>query len=359
LLGGALKPYLNEEQAADLAQALKIVINSIYGLTKASFANPFRDPRNIDNIVAKRGALFMTLLKQEVQKRGFTVAHIKTDSIKIPDATEEIKQFICDFGKEFGYTFETEANFEKFCLVNNAVYIAKFKDGKKAGCWTATGAQFAVPYVFKKLFSKEDVVFEDMCETKEVQGTAIYLDMNEELPDVTKYETVMSLRTKSGDQLTKSEGRLLDSYSNMTDEELEAKIAEGHNRIFIGRVGNFCPIKPGFGGADLVKEMKDKDGNIKYDSVTGAKGYRWLESEKVRSFNKEADIDRSYYDKLVDAAVETISQFGDFEFFASDDPYIGPSSIIKPPTNYPTEDQNDLPWYNDEELLKRNPNLKL
>ena len=352
LLGGALKPYLNEEQAADLAQALKIVINSIYGLTKASFANPFRDPRNIDNIVAKRGALFMTLLKQEVQKRGFTVAHIKTDSIKIPDANEEIMQFICDFGREFGYTFETEANFEKFCLVNNAVYIAKFKDGKNAGKWTATGTQFAVPYVFKKLFSKEDIVFEDMCETKEVQGTAIYLDMNEDLPDVTKHETVMSLRSKASDQLTKSEGRLVESYSNMSNEELEAKIAEGHNRIFIGRVGNFCPIKPGCGGADLVKEMKDKDGNIKYDSVTGAKGYRWLESEKVRMFNKEADIDRSYYDKLVDAAVETISQFGDFEFFVSDDPYVGPSSIIKKPVDSPIEDDN-LPWYNDEELLKR------
>ena len=359
LLGGALKPYLNEEQASDLAQALKIVINSIYGLTKASFANPFRDPRNIDNIVAKRGALFMTLLKEEIQKRGFVVAHVKTDSIKVPDATEEIKQYICDFGREFGYTFETEAEFEKFCLVNNAVYIAKYKEAqidKKTGekyWWTATGTQFAVPYVFKKLFSKKDIVFEDMCETKEVQGTAIYLDMNETLPDVTKHETVMSLRSKSSDQLTKSEGRLLDSYSNLSDEELAAKIAEGHNRIFIGRVGNFCPIKPGCGGADLVKEMKDKDGNIKYDSVTGAKGYRWLESEKVRMLDKEADIDRSYYDKLVDAAVETISQFGDFEFFASDDPYVGPTYCNGKPVYYPTEEDDDVPWYNDEELIKR------
>ena len=37
LLGGALKPYLNEDMADALAQALKIVINSIYGLTSASF----------------------------------------------------------------------------------------------------------------------------------------------------------------------------------------------------------------------------------------------------------------------------------------------------------------------------------
>ena len=60
----------------------KIVINSVYGLTAANFENPFRRPRNKDNIVAKRGALFMTLLKSEVEKRGFCVAHIKTDSIK-------------------------------------------------------------------------------------------------------------------------------------------------------------------------------------------------------------------------------------------------------------------------------------
>ena len=77
----------------------------------------------------------MTLLKREVQKRGFTVAHIKTDSIKIPDATPEIQQFVLDFGKEYGYSFETEAEFEKFCLVNDAVYIAITKDVE----WTATG----------------------------------------------------------------------------------------------------------------------------------------------------------------------------------------------------------------------------
>ena len=69
MLGGALAKYLtNEEAAADLAQALKIAINSVYGLTSANFENPFRDIRNKDNIVAKRGALFMINLKHEVQK---------------------------------------------------------------------------------------------------------------------------------------------------------------------------------------------------------------------------------------------------------------------------------------------------
>ena len=288
MLGGALKPYLNEEQADDLAQALKIIINSIYGLTSAAFENPFRDSRNLDNIVAKRGALFMTLLKHEVQKRGYTVAHIKTDSIKIPDATPDIMEFIVTFGKEFGYTFETEANFEKFCLVNNAVYVAKYKDGKHAGEWTATGAQFAVPYVFKKLFSHEPIEFDDMCETKAVTS-AIYLDKNESLP------------------------------------------ADEHAYVFVGKIGRFCPIKPGRGGGELLREAKDKEGNTKYDSVTGSKGYRWLESEMVKEFNKEADIDRSYYDAQVDAAVEAISEYGDFEWFASDEPYIRVTNDDLPP----------------------------
>lgn len=56
MLGGALAKYLtDEDSAADLAQALKIAINSVYGLTSATFENPFRDVRNKDNIVAKRG----------------------------------------------------------------------------------------------------------------------------------------------------------------------------------------------------------------------------------------------------------------------------------------------------------------
>lgn len=130
MLNGALAKYLTDESAADaLAQALKIAINSVYGLTSASFENPFHDNRNKDNIVAKRGALFMINLKHEVQKRGFVVAHIKTDSIKIPDATPEIIQFVMDYGKMYGYIFEHEATYDRMCLVNNAVYIAKYKDG--------------------------------------------------------------------------------------------------------------------------------------------------------------------------------------------------------------------------------------
>lgn len=314
MLDGKLTPYVQrvkdgELTSKDLANALKTAINSVYGLTAANFDNPFRDIRNKDNIVAKRGALFMIDLKHEVQKRGFTVAHIKTDSIKIPNATKEIIDFVMDFGKKYGYTFEHEATYDRMCLVNDAVYICKYKDGKKAGKWDATGTQFQIPYVFKTLFSKEPIEFDDMCETKSVTSS-LYLDMNENLPDVTEYEKEL---TKLEQQFKKEQ--VSEAEFNTLSEQLMRRIDEGHDYQFVGRVGNFCPILPGHGGGLLVRE---KDG--KYYSATGAKGYRWLESEIVRGTNEEY-IDRSYYNKLVDEAVATIEQYGDFEMFVSDDPY--------------------------------------
>ena len=306
MLGGVLTPYVQkvingEMRTKDLANALKTAINSVYGLTSANFDNPFRDIRNKDNIVAKRGALFMIDLKEEVQKRGFTVAHIKTDSIKIPNATPEIIQFVMDFGRKYGYTFEHEATYDRMCLVNDAVYICRYDDGH----WDATGTQFAVPYVFKTLFSKEKIEFNDLCETKSVTS-ALYLDMNERLPDVSDAEKDLAkIETKF------KKGEIDEAEYNTRKEEYGLIIATGHDYKFIGKVGAFCPIKPGCGGGLLVRE---KDG--KYYSATGSKGYRWLESEMVQ--NNQDIIDISYYKELVDAAVETISKYGDFEMFVSD-----------------------------------------
>ena len=325
MLGGKLAPYLDDESTAkDLAQALKIAINSVYGLTAANFDNPFRDIRNKNNIVALRGALFMRTLQDEVQSRGFKVAHIKTDSIKIPDATPEIIDFCMRFANEYGYTFEHEATYDRMCLVNDAVYIAKYKDGKHAGEWTATGTQFAVPYVYKTLFSKEPIEFEDMCETKSV-SSSLYLDMNEDLPDVSEEEKQYAKLLKEVSDISKLNDPMTVECQEF--ERLEKIIADSHHYIFVGKIGRFCPIKPGCGGGELLREGKDKEGNIKYSSATGAKGYRWLESEMVKQLGKENDIDRSYYDKLVDDAIESISQYGDFEWFisedSSDDQYVG------------------------------------
>lgn len=296
MFDGKLRKYLNDKESVKaLSGALKIPINSVYGLTSASFDNPFRDKRNVNNIVALRGALFMRTLQDEVQDRGFTVAHIKTDSIKIPDATPEIIDFVMEFGKKYGYTFEHEATYEKMCLVNDAVYIAKYKDGD----WTATGTQFQVPYVFKKLFSREPIEFDDLCETKSVTS-ALYLDMNEDLPDVSELEKSLEKILKKGD------------YDEQTVEELKTEIAKGHNYIFVGKVGRFCPIKPGCGGGLL---MREKDG--KYYSATGAKGYRWLESEIVQQMERYDDIDEGHFIEMADEAVDTIKKYGDYDWFVS------------------------------------------
>ena len=65
-------------------------------------------------------------LKNAVLERGFDVAHIKTDSIKIPNATPEIIEFVMNFGKMYGYTFEHECTYDRMCLLNDAVYICKY-----------------------------------------------------------------------------------------------------------------------------------------------------------------------------------------------------------------------------------------
>ena len=333
LFDGKLKPYIQqvidgELTSKDLANALKTVVNSVYGQTKATYPCAFRDDRNKDNIVAKRGALFMTLLKSEVQKRGFTVAHIKTDSIKIPDATPEIQEFVCKFGQEFGYSFETEAEFEKFCLVNKAVYIAKTKDGE----WTATGDQFAVPYVFKTLFSKEPIVFDDVCETFAVKEGALYLDFNETLPDVSKEEKELD---KLEDKFKK--GKLSDTTFEEESQKLMEIIPTGHDYRFVGRVGQFCPVKPGHGGGLLYRGNEGK-----YYAAAGSTGYRWVETDTIRGVNEDA-VDLSFYQTLVDDAVETISQYGDFEWFASDDPYIGPEPLPDF-MNVPEGMDEEIPW---------------
>lgn len=327
LLGGKLKPYVdraleNDDMGImkDLSNALKTALNSAYGLTSAKFDNQLRHKDNVDNIVAKRGSLFMVNLKHEVQARGFTVAHIKTDSIKIPNATPEIIQFVMDYGRKYGYTFEHEATYEKMCLVNDAVYIAKYEDGehefklstgeKINTPWTATGTQFQVPYVFKALFAKKPVVFNDFIEIKSVKS-ALYLDMNESLPDVSAEEKESVKLNRS---LTKAinEGNNELAISLQNDIiKLKEQIALGHKYEFVGRVGAFVPILPGFGGGWLMRQQDDK-----FASATGAKGYRWLEASDVKDV-REDQIDVGYFNNLADEAIANISQYGDIEWFVA------------------------------------------
>ena len=115
-----------------------------------------------------------------------------------------------------------------------------------------------------------------------------------------------------------------------------------HNYIFVGRVGQFCPIMPGKGGALLLREAGLTDtGERKYASVTGAKDYRWLESEAVYQLQMQEDIDKRYFNREVDEAVEEISKYGDFNWFVGDDgiaPWTAP----------------DLPWSDAQEEAARN-----
>ena len=297
LFDGKLSKYLDDPgQAEALSGALKIAINSVYGLTSAKFDNPFRDQRNADNIVAKRGALFMVNLKHEVQRRGFTVAHIKTDSIKIPDATNDIIKFVMDYGKIYGYNFEHEATYDRMCLITKADYVAKCateeqamalygylptKQKKYSGQWTETGDWFKDPYLFKTLFTHEPITIDDMYEVNSVTS-ALYLDMNE----------------------------------NLSKEE--------HNYIFVGKCGAFCPVIPGSGGGELLRENKGK-----YDSANGAKGYRWKEYEVIRKLGLEDQVDRSYYDKRTAEAKAEIDKLGSYDLFVSDLPYPTPTNRSK------------------------------
>lgn len=368
MLDGKLAPYLdNPDDAKALADALKTAINSVYGLTSAPFDNAFKDPRNVDNIVAKRGALFMIDLKHLVQEKGYTVVHIKTDSIKIANADNDIIKFVMDYGKKWGYTFEHESTYERICLVNDAVYIAKYAETdwcekrygyipgnneKEGGAWTATGAQFQVPYIFKTLFSKEPIEFDDLGETKSVT-TALYLDMNEGYPDVSYWEKLRDIRARMNspvvearNNFTKKEISMLETNNDISDEELEHRISCGHNFKFVGRVGEFVPIKEGCNGGLLVRKESDD----RYSSANGAKGYRWLETDNVRFGNHESDVDMSYYEGIAQKAIDTINKFGNFNDFVEGDI---PSEPLPDFMNIPDDIQDEEVPFADSYIVNK------
>jgi len=270
VLGGKLRKFLvnsedNPRSSEALAYSLKIAINTVYGLTSASFPNPFRDNRNKDNIVAKRGALYMIDLKNDLHDKGYSVVHIKTDSVKIPGATKAQIDFVIKHGKKYGYTFEHETTYDKFCLVNDAVYIAR--KGKK---WTAVGSQFQHPYIFKTLFSGEKLTFDDFCESKNVMQGTMYLDREE----------------------------------HEKDEELDY-----HRMRHLGRTGRFVPVQEGGGTLYRVKDDK-------YYAVAGTKGYKWIEAEIAQSI-PDLQIEMAYFEKLKREAIDAIEQFGSFKEFVN------------------------------------------
>ena len=134
---------------------------------------------------------------------------------------------------------------------------------EKTNGWSATGAQFKHPYIFKSLFSKKEIEFKDLCETKEVKKGALYL---------------------RDDQLI------------------------GQEDIFVGRVGSFCPMSEH--GKELICINGDKT-----SAVTGTKGYLWRESEEVKNLKMEDCIDMSYFDHILDEARDSLVAYGPVEDF--------------------------------------------
>src|SRR5699024_6291982 len=255
---GQLEPYLEDKDTADtLSYAMKIIINIVYGLTSAKFENKFKHKDNADNIVAKRGALFMIDLKNAVQEKGYTVVHVKTDSIKIAEADQDIIDFVFKFGEDYGYTFEHEATYSRFALVNKAVYAAKVgwaEKEKDIGTWEVVGAQFAEPYVYKTLLTKEEVEDEDFAVVKEVKNAAIYL----------------------GDNFV---GRLARVYASISGQEMSRRTDE------------------------------------KTGALSGTKGYLWRSFDDYRG---HTDVDMTYYDSLVTKAKEAISSVGEIDILFED-----------------------------------------
>jgi hypothetical protein len=164
--------------------------------------------------------------------------------------------------------------------------------------------------------------------------------MNENLSDVSEYEATLEKLQKRAKTLLKAEGysgsweewpewreqnpdardqkggAVYDELDQMVKDQelLKEIIAKGHNYIFIGRAGSFCPVLKGMGGGILVRE---KDG--KFYAATGSKGFRWRESESLLGADRMNMIDMGYFENLAIAAREAIEKYGNFEGFVRED----------------------------------------
>ena len=299
----------------------------------------------------------MKTLFDEIEDCGFHVIHNKTDSVKVPNATIDIIRHIQEFARKYGYEMDHEATYERMCLIDKAQYVAAYMRPERceelygyipgdnaehfaehSHPWTTTGDEFQRPYIFKTLFSGEPIEFDDCCETNTVKDAAIYLDMNECLPDVSLYEKELDRRVQNASGSDKKM-KLNPDFAGMSDLDIQKAIDEGHDYHFVGRVGRFYPIRPGAGGG-LLRVLR----NGKYSSVSGSKGYRWLEAEVVKDLHKESEIDPAYHDGQVNEAIAAINKFGSFERFVdTSKPYISIEEAERRTEDMMRSD-DDPPW---------------
>ena len=167
-----------------------------------------------------------------------------------------------EFGKKYGYEFEHEDTYKRMCLVNDAVYVAYSTAKEK---WTATGAQFQHPVVFKTMFSGEPVTLDDYKEQRSVTKGVIWLGDSPEMDN---------------------------------------------SWWHVGRTASLVPVIQGGKNAYRVTT----DDGFKAHSVAGTKGWLWKESSKVESLD---EVDTTYADHLVEAAIDQIERFGTFKDFVT------------------------------------------
>ena len=265
LLNGVLLSFMgNPDEEDALAYALKICINQVYGLTSAKFDNKFRLPTNVDNIIAKRGELFMLTLLEQLDAMNVQWCHVKTDSIKLVNPTPDVIEFVMEYGMEYGYTFEVEHEYERLCIVDKANYAAK----RVSGEWDTVGDFFSRSYVKKILFTAEPITLED---------------------------TSVIIGTKVGSGLY---------FFKSTDVDNGIEIGK-----YIGRVGRFTPVTKN--GYYLYRE---KDG--KFYAAPGTKGWKWVETEVLKRLDEakrshdiysEYNVDEDYFVSMLDEVIERIA----------------------------------------------------
>jgi hypothetical protein len=237
---------ISESNSKAIANALKLVINSAYGLSSASFDNPLKAPKNLDNIIAKRGALFMITLKEHLEKKGFEVIHIKTDSIKLvmnklDFDPEDYLSEVAEFGSQYSYDFEIADTYTDFYLLNKAVLAGTDSSNHTH----AIGAELIEPYILKSLFTKEPFTPLDYSVIKETRAGEMWL----------------------GEQ-------------------------------FIGKNGRFYPSRePDARALEWVRPGLDPMDPANRSFVTGTKGYQWKEFpedpnyDQVHFLTKSLNVD--------------------------------------------------------------------
>lgn len=317
-LSKKLSKFLNDPSLIKgLAHAMKIIINIVYGMTSAKYDNKFRDPRNVDNIIAKRGALFMMMLEEELNARGCNVVHVKTDSMKITNYLQEDIQYAMDRANEFGYTFELECIFDRLALTNKSTNIGHV-EGKPeydAHAWEAVGAQYAEPFVFKKLFSHQELVEEDFMMLKSStapiylgnrfigKNAYVYASLTgEELCAIREENIAQSIQTKAQKPIEKYLPKR--DYEGLPLEVQEANRVAKISKDLKARDFDISPERV----QSIIDNNFPETKVSKRSALAGTKDWSWKLSTE---YSGKDDVNMGYYGKLVDDAVNDIYKVGD------------------------------------------------